>query len=439
MADTSDIGPIPEGARGIVERMLVAHFSNQGLGHLVDEASAALGNPVVVVDPGFHYLAWHITVPDGDDRPAAHKLREEVERKCVAPEAIDFIKGSGLDERIGHGHVPLRFHNEVLGCDCLVGASTVHGICVAHTMMVALDRPFGEFDELCFQRLTLFVSQEIQKQPFFTDNRGQAKSYFLVDLLTNRKPSNEIVSQRLDLLDFRPQGAYVLVVMEPRQARLSSAGLSAIADRLQGILNGAIYALYEGRLVVLFTRPREEGLGDYAMGLIRRCAKTDDLAVGISNCFEDLTAIQRYYVQATAAISRGETAATTVDDGSVYLFRNYAYMQMLDVCKRSADLTDYIHPALLDLLAYDREHGSELMDTLFIYLQNAGNTRRTADSLHIHKNTLLYRLSRIRTIIGCSLASGEDIFMLQLSYRAMMHLGMFYPRVVLDRDDLARE
>lgn len=438
MVDTDVLGPIPEGAVETVGRMLTAHFSNQGLGHLIDEASAALGNPIVVVDPSFHYLAWHISAAPDDDRPAVRMLREEIENRAVVPDAIAYIKQAGLDERAGHRHVPLHFYNEKLGCDCLVGASTVHGICVAHTMMIALDAPFGEYDELCFQRLTLFVSQEIQKQPIFTDNRGQAKSYFLVDLLQNRQPSPEIIAQRLDLLDLRPRGTYVLIAMQPRQAGLTSMGLAALADRLQPIMNGAIYALYEGCFILLLTRTRDEGIGDYAMDLLHRCAQTDDLAVGVSNYFEDLADIQRYYAQATAAIANGETAAATVDDGSVYLFRNYAYMQMLDVCKRSADLANYIQPALLDLAAYDRDHGGDLMDTLFAYLQNACNTHRTADSLHIHKNTLLYRLTRIRKILGCSLSSGEDIFMLQLSFRVMMHLGMFYSRVPLDRDELAK-
>jgi len=438
MADIDVLGPIPAVVTDKVGRMLTAHFSNQGLGHLIDEAADALGNPIVVVDPSFRYLAWHISAAQDDDRPAVRMLREEIDNKTVEPDAIDYIKDAGLDERIGHKHVPLHFYNDKLGCDCLIGASTVHGICVAHTMMVALDKPFGEHDELCFQRLTLFVSQEIQKQPIFTDNRGQAKSYFLVDLLMNRRPSAEIIAQRLDLLDFRPRGAYVLVAMQPRQQGLAGTGLAAIADQLQAILNGAIYALYEGRFVALFTRPREEGLGDYALGLLHRCAQTNDLAVGVSNYFEDLADIQQHYAQAIAAIANGETAAATVDDGSVYLFRNYAYMQMIDVCKRSSDLSNYIQPALFDLLAYDQEHGSELRDTLFAYLQNACNTHRTADSLHIHKNTLLYRLTRIRQVLGCSLASGEDIFMLQLSFRVMMHLGMFYSRVPLDRDDLAQ-
>ena len=65
MADIDVLGPIPAAVTDKVGRMLAAHFSNQGLGHLIDEAADALGNPIVVVDPSFHYLAWHIsTAPD---------------------------------------------------------------------------------------------------------------------------------------------------------------------------------------------------------------------------------------------------------------------------------------------------------------------------------------------------------------------------------------
>lgn len=54
------------------------------------------------------------------------------------------------------------------------------------------------------------------------------------------------------------------------------------------------------------------------------------------------------------------------------------------------------------LARYDRAHGTELMNTLFIYLQNACNTQRSAKMLSLHKNTLLYRLGRIREIRGAT-------------------------------------
>ena len=39
------------------ERLLKALFSNRGLTYLVEVGAAELGNPVLVVDPTYHYAA----------------------------------------------------------------------------------------------------------------------------------------------------------------------------------------------------------------------------------------------------------------------------------------------------------------------------------------------------------------------------------------------
>ena len=69
------------------------------------------------------------------------------------------------------------------------------------------------------------------------------------------------------------------------------------------------------------------------------------------------------------------------------------------------------------------------MDTLFYYLQFAGSTTRAAKLLCLHKNTMLYRMGRIRELLGMDLTSGEDLFMLQTSFRALMYClpGCFSP------------
>ena len=79
------------------------------------------------------------------------------------------------------------------------------------------------------------------------------------------------------------------------------------------------------------------------------------------------------------------------------------------------------------------------MDTLVNYLQNACNTQRSARMLSLHKNTLLYRLGRIREILGCDLSSGEDQFMLQLSYRVLFYLDLFKSRISTSRNDFRIE
>ena len=125
--------------------------------------------------------------------------------------------------------------------------------------------------------------------------------------------------------------------------------------------------------------------------------------------------------------------------GQVYHYCDYAYVQMLGLTNTQYNLLNFVHPSLMRLARYDRDHGTELMDTLFIYLQNACNTQRAAKMLNLHKNTLLYRMGRIREILGCNLSSGEDQFMLQLSYRVLFYLDLFKSRISTSRNDFRIE
>ncbi|MEK5450813.1 PucR family transcriptional regulator [Paenibacillus sp. FSL R7-0331] len=60
--------------------------------------------------------------------------------------------------------------------------------------------------------------------------------------------------------------------------------------------------------------------------------------------------------------------------------------------------------ALLDpVKLHDREHKSDFLKTLAVYLTLDGNLKESAAFLHIHTNTLMYRLNRIAEITGRSL------------------------------------
>ncbi|WP_019853423.1 PucR family transcriptional regulator [Actinopolyspora mortivallis] len=52
------------------------------------------------------------------------------------------------------------------------------------------------------------------------------------------------------------------------------------------------------------------------------------------------------------------------------------------------------------LLAYDRSHHSELVHTLRTFLECSGSWSRCAQMLHIHVNTLRYRIKRVEEISG---------------------------------------
>lgn len=60
------------------------------------------------------------------------------------------------------------------------------------------------------------------------------------------------------------------------------------------------------------------------------------------------------------------------------------------------------------VLDYDAEHNSGLLDTLRVFLECSGSWTRAAARLHVHVNTLRYRIGRIEELIGSSLDSFPD-------------------------------
>ena len=96
--------------------------------------------------------------------------------------------------------------------------------------------------------------------------------------------------------------------------------------------------------------------------------------------------------------------------GTVWRFNQEAAATARDLhcgagCRsaQSANLRAFIHPMLRRLQEYDQAHSTALLHTLCVYLLQEQNLHATARQLFIHRNTLVYRLQRIRTLLQLDL------------------------------------
>jgi hypothetical protein len=72
---------------------------------------------------------------------------------------------------------------------------------------------------------------------------------------------------------------------------------------------------------------------------------------------------------------------------------------------------------LAPLLAYDRDHGTELVRTLEVFLACSGSWSKAAEAMFIHANSLRYRIRRIGELTGRDPRSLEDQAALLLALR----------------------
>ncbi|NMD69234.1 GAF domain-containing protein [Bacillus sp. DNRA2] len=79
------------------------------------------------------------------------------------------------------------------------------------------------------------------------------------------------------------------------------------------------------------------------------------------------------------------------------------------------ELVDFTHEVLGSLIEYEKSRKAELLQTLFVYFDQNQNIKKTADTLHIHPNTLNYRLKRIEEILSVELIDNKQIFNIHLA------------------------
>jgi hypothetical protein len=79
-------------------------------------------------------------------------------------------------------------------------------------------------------------------------------------------------------------------------------------------------------------------------------------------------------------------------------------------------LTSYVDEILGPLERYDKEHNAEYIDTLHSFIRNDRSILRVAEERYTHRNTINYRIQKIKKIIGCDLKNTEELFPYQVAF-----------------------
>jgi purine catabolism regulator len=80
------------------------------------------------------------------------------------------------------------------------------------------------------------------------------------------------------------------------------------------------------------------------------------------------------------------------------------------------ELRSFHEEALGALITYDRQHSAELVKTLGAFFAGRCGPKEAAAILGVHRNTVLYRLERIRDLTGLDLDDAEIRLRLHLAY-----------------------
>lgn len=145
--------------------------------------------------------------------------------------------------------------------------------------------------------------------------------------------------------------------------------------------------------------------------------RTMRISVGIGEPVSSVTQLSAAYLSACAAVRRAQ-----LTHADIIRFRDMGFYKLLYSIPDSDMMLHYYHEVMGPLLEHDEKHGSNYEETLFRYLLHDGSLQAVAEEMFTHRNTVNYRMGRIRELLDCPLNTHTECLPYLLAYHIAVML-----------------
>jgi sugar diacid utilization regulator len=161
--------------------------------------------------------------------------------------------------------------------------------------------------------------------------------------------------------------------------------------------------------------------------VLDRALASAEFHCGISNRFHCLWDIGIAYEQAIIAVDLAGRLKLSADAAAnpqrrfYCQFSDYWIYHLLSTGIKAAPVVyknSFLFHSVEKLREYDTLHHTDIMNLLRIYLENERKATIVSSLLHMHRNTVLYHIGKIESILGVSLDDPEVRLKLQLAFKA---------------------
>ena len=144
---------------------------------------------------------------------------------------------------------------------------------------------------------------------------------------------------------------------------------------------------------------------DYLHGMLTKSLPKRTISLGVGQYYPDLGGLRKSYQEAKLSLLVGTKVWGT---GRVYHIKQVGmFVTLANVAQeRKAELAHQIlHPLLRD---------EQLFKTVQTFLKAGLNLTEAAEKLHVHRNTLIYRLDKTKKVIGLDPRVFDDALQIKL-------------------------
>jgi purine catabolism regulator len=298
-------------------------------------------------------------------------------------------------------------------------------------------------DLLAIEHGSTVVALKMMENRSISEVEARFRNEILQGLLSNQEPSRQKAIRLSQELGNRLNPPFVVILVGPDLP--SGTPLPKTQAHEQSNIDSSLHLVqrymrqiepecsfwYQGSRLVIFFPVRLERKDELKGWLVQEFSRVAErvlaenapygVAMGISPTTKSLNKFRMAYECARQSLEIG-AALESESSQDITHYEDLGLFRIISLDESASNLQSFCVDMLAPLLDYDREHGSELVKTLRIYLENNQNLARTAKALFIHYNTIRYRLDRIREIIGDAIDHPQQRLSLEIALQLLPHL-----------------
>jgi len=364
---------------------------------LVDCIHAKLHCPITIEDANHRLLAYSAHDLQTDSARIETIISRHVPEKVINqlwktgvipallqsdnPVRVKEINEVGLGDRVA---IAIRKNNEVLGFIWVLE--------VEHSIK---DKDMEVLIAAAEAAKKLFLQLDVRKY-----TRGSGHQEFFLELLSGFYKTEKDIIKRLQSLKINHPSVFAIVVLD-FQKELDKNLVTHINYLLQTSqkLKIIFHTIDQHRIILLGTPlsgNASTSFEHFINNFIQQMKKRFDCKQvygSYGSLYENLQKIEKSYQEALMVLKIKDSFPDETSD--ILGYKDLGAFRFLETLAEEQRKEDYENTSLQKLREYDKRYNSFLVDTLEVYLNKDSNPNETAKTLHIHVNTLNYRLKRI--------------------------------------------
>ena len=215
---------------------------------------------------------------------------------------------------------------------------------------------------------------------------------------------------------------YIVVILscDSYGTKQGNETLVSIQKELRNVLEKGIVCEENERLIILIAN---NGENEVVQAFRKICKEDPHIYVGIGTMVRQIQDIHKSYDRAVTAY----TLTGNPIEKNILCYRELGIYKLLADRKEEEIYPEFVEETLGKLIKYDRKNETDYLKILIAYFENECSVINTARSLYCHKNTMTYKINKIREILGYEILDNENRMKIMIAiYIMRFGTGKFY-------------